>query len=33
MRRKRYWWGYGNWEVVGTASKVVEAYGYRWNRR
>ena len=24
MRRKRYWWGYGNWEVVGTASKVVE---------
>lgn len=24
MRRKRYWWGYGNWEVAGTASKVVE---------
>ena len=24
MRRKRYWWGYGNWELAGTASKVVE---------
>lgn len=24
MRRKRYWWGYGNWELVGTASKLVE---------
>ncbi len=24
MRRKRHWWGYGSWEIVGTASKLVE---------
>ena len=24
MRRKRHWWGYGSWEIVGTTSKVIE---------
>ena len=24
LRRKRYWWGFGSWEMVGTTSKVIE---------
>ncbi len=24
LRRERYWWGFGSWEIVGTTSKVIE---------